>query len=141
MHRLRGEGEGRRLGFCESKFKKKKKKKKRARLHEGAAPGGDQAEHGEGVDDEAQLFVGQQRVDQDEPGRRQQQGPRASVREAQRDEEQRGAQSAGHGGVEVPEEGRGLLGGRSQGEAGGGQINDRRELEVAKRIFPSLNFC
>lgn len=34
--------------------------------HKRAASGGHESERGEGVDDEAQLFVRQQRVDEDE---------------------------------------------------------------------------
>lgn len=82
-------------------------------LHEGTASSSHQAEHGEGVDDEPHLFVGQQRVEEYEPSSGQQQRSHASVQEANGNEEQRATQRTWHGGVKVPKEGRGLLGERS----------------------------
>lgn len=57
----------------------------------------------------------QQRVEQDEAHSGEQQQPGPPVEEAERDEEHRAAQCPRHGGVEVPQKGRGLLGGESQG--------------------------
>jgi len=54
--------------------------------------------------------VGQQRVEEDEADGGEQQEPHPPVEEAEGDEEQRAAQSAGHSGVKVPQKGRGLLG-------------------------------
>lgn len=82
-------------------------------LHERTATSSNQAEHREGVDDEAHLFVWQQRVDKYEPSRGQQQWSRASIQEAKGNEEQRAPQGAGHSGIKVPKEGRSLLGERS----------------------------
>lgn len=81
-------------------------------LHERTASGSHQAEHRESVYDEAHLLVGQQRVDEDEAHGGQQQQPHPPVEEAERDKEQRAAQSAGHSRVKVPQKGRGLLGRR-----------------------------
>ena len=123
-------------------------------LHEGAASGSHQAEHGESVNDEAQLLVWQQRVDEDEAYGGEQQQPHPPVEEAEGDEEQRAAQGAGHGGVKIPQKGRGLLG---RGElrramAWRWPVSEvfikvkylnicGENTQVNKRIFPSWSFC
>lgn len=84
-----------------------------------AASGGHQTEHGESVYDEAQLLVRQQRVDEDEAHCGKQEQPHPPVKEAEGDEEQCAAQSSGHRGVKVPEEGGGLLGRRESRRTGG----------------------
>lgn len=79
-------------------------------LHEGTASGSHQAEHRKSVDDEAHLFVGQQRVDENETRGGQKQQSHPPVEEANGDKEQRGAQGTGNSRIKVPQEGRGLLG-------------------------------
>ena len=77
--------------------------------HVGGAPGRHQVEEREGVDDEAQLLVRQQGEEQHEAQRGQQDGPRPGVTQPQGNQGQGAAQRPGQGGVEVPQEGRGLL--------------------------------
>jgi len=63
--------------------------------------------------------VREQGEEQDEAQRGQQDRPRPGVSQAQRHQGQGAAQGAGQGRVEVPQEGRGLLGGSGgQGESG-----------------------
>jgi len=88
-------------------------------LHERTAPGSHQAEHRERVYDEAQLLVRQERVDEDEARGGQQQQPHPPVKQAEGEEQQRAAQAAGHGGVEVPEEGSGVPGRRESRRTAG----------------------
>ncbi|TNN71855.1 hypothetical protein EYF80_017862 [Liparis tanakae] len=66
------------------------------------------------------IRLHQERVDEDEAGGGQQQQPHPPVEQAEGEEQQRAAQAAGHGRVEVPEEGSGVLGDGSQGELRGG---------------------
>lgn len=54
-------------------------------LHERTASGSHQAEHRESVHDEAHLFVGQWRVDENETHSGKQQQPHSPVKEAKRD--------------------------------------------------------
>lgn len=78
--------------------------------HKRAASGSHQAQHREGVYDEAQLFVGQQGVDENEAYCGQQQQPHPPVKEANGDKQQCASQATGQRRVEVPEKGGGLLG-------------------------------
>lgn len=73
--------------------------------NERAASGRHQAENWESVNDEAQLFVRQQGVGENETHCRQQQKPHASVEKAARDKEERAAQGSGQRRVEVPQKG------------------------------------
>lgn len=90
--------------------------------HAGAAPGGHDVEQGEGVDDEAQLLVREQRVQRHEAQRRQEQRHGPSVHGAQGHEEQAAAQAAGQGRVEVPQQGRGLRAGLRRPRATRGPV-------------------
>lgn len=81
-------------------------------LHERAASGSHQAENWESVNDEAQLFVGQQGVDENETHCGQQQKPHAPVKKTKGDKEERAAQGSGQCRVKVPQKGCGLLGGK-----------------------------
>lgn len=78
--------------------------------HERTASRSRQAENGEGVNDEAHLFVGQQRVDENETHCGQQQQPHPTVQKAEGDEEERAEQGTGHRRVKIPQKGSGLLG-------------------------------
>lgn len=84
----------------------------------GTAPGGHGVEQGEGVDDETQLLVGEQRVQRHEAQRRQEQCPGPPVHQAQGHEQQAAAQAAGQGRVEVPQQRRGLRGGSRRPRVG-----------------------
>lgn len=88
-------------------------------IHEGTAPGSHHTEHGKRVHDEAELLVGQQRVDEDESDRGKQDQPRPPVKEADGDKQHSASQGAGHRRVKVPEKGGGLLGRRKS------RTNDR----------------
>lgn len=78
-------------------------------MHEGTAACSSQIEHRESINDETQLLVRQQRVDEDEANCGEQQQPNPPVQEAERHEEQRAAQGSRHGGVKIPQKGRGLM--------------------------------
>lgn len=78
--------------------------------HERTASRSRQAENREGVNDEAHLFVGQQRVDENETHCGQQQQPHPPVQKAEGDEEESAEQGTGQSRVKIPQKGSGLLG-------------------------------